>query len=597
MRTRLALAVLLAFQASLLGWIGWSTSPNSIEVGHMGATVYFWNTIRFDVFHVNPPLTRIVSGLPVVVTGPEYNWDAYSQRPEDRSELWIGRSFVEANDPGKLRWCFVLARWSLIPILLLGGYFGYRLSLKIFGPGAAWVFLILWCFSPLLLGLGATICPDAVAAALGVVALYALHRWLHRPGWPRAVVAGICLGLLPLSKLTWIVAFALWPLIWGCWALLNRWKRLESRHLPTPPFRELLMVVLLGLYMLNMGYLFDGTMRPLGDYRFNSHALAGGEHSGDAGGPDARNRFAGSWLGRIPIPLPAEFVQGMDTQRCDFERGRPSYLGGQWSEHGWWYFYLYVMAVKMPLGTWGLLILALLTTAFSKNYRAALQDELLILLPMLTIFAVVSSQTGFSLHSRYVLPALPLLLLWISKVGRAFSFENRIVATLVALSLGWMILSSLIVYPHSLSYFNELAGGPKNGPEHLLGSNIDWGQDLFTLQTWYEHHPEARPICIAYDGMYPLEKTSIESAGTPPVGVDPGEIAVGREDLINECGPQPGWFALSVNEIYAESQRYRYFLEFEPTAMAGYSIYIYHITIADANRARRKLQLPELPVN
>jgi hypothetical protein len=30
-------------------------------------------------------------------------------------------------------------------------------------------------------------------------------------------------------------------------------------------------------------------------------------------------------------------------------------------------------------------------------------------------------------------------------------------------------------------------------------------------------------------------------------------------------------------------------------AMAGYSIYIYHITIDDANRVRKELELPGLP--
>jgi hypothetical protein len=38
-----------------------------------------------------------------------------------------------------------------------------------------------------------------------------------------------------------------------------------------------------------------------------------------------------------------------------------------------------------------------------------------------------------------------------------------------------------------------------------------------------------------------------------------------------------------------------YFSNFDPVAMAGYSIRIYHITIEDANRVRRELGLPELP--
>jgi hypothetical protein len=57
-------------------------------------------------------------------------------------------------------------------------------------------------------------------------------------------------------------------------------------------------------------------------------------------------------------------------------------------------------------------------------------------------------------------------------------------ATLVAALGSWLIASSLWIYPHSLAYFNELVGGPLYGSEHLLGSNLDWGQDLRYLLTW-----------------------------------------------------------------------------------------------------------------
>ena len=73
--------------------------------------------------------------------------------------------------------------------------------------------------------------------------------------------------------------------------------------------------------------------------------------------------------GAIPVPLPADFVQGIDVQRLDFERGMPSYLRGQWAEHGWWYYYLYVMVVKMPLGTWGLALLAVAAAVWSLATR------------------------------------------------------------------------------------------------------------------------------------------------------------------------------------------------------------------------------------
>ena len=61
------------------------------------------------------------------------------------------------------------------------------------------------------------------------------------------------------------------------------------------------------------------------------------------------------------------------------------------------------------------------------------------------------------------------------------------------------------------------------------------------------------------------------------------------------AGPLPGWYALSVNEIFAQSKQYGHFQRFKPVAMAGYSIYIYHITPDEANRVRREIGLAELP--
>jgi len=61
-------------------------------------------------------------------------------------------------------------------------------------------------------------------------------------------------------------------------------------------------------------------------------------------------------------------------------------------------------------------------------------------------------------------------------------------------------------------------------------------------------------------------------------------------------GPLPGHYALSAMSVRGSKKEYDYFEKFfKPIATADYSIYIYHITLEDANRARRKLGLPELP--
>jgi hypothetical protein len=52
---------------------------------------------------------------------------------------------------------------------------------------------------------------------------------------------------------------------------------------------------------------------------------------------------------------------------------------------------------------------------------------------------------------------------------------------LLATALLGTVGSTLWNYPHQLAYFNELAGGPYNGWRHLLGSSLDWGQDVVGL--------------------------------------------------------------------------------------------------------------------
>ena len=548
--------VICVIQVVLLAILSWQTSLNRTEVGHLGAAVYFFKTKQFDVFHVNPPLTRMIVGLPILLTAPEFDWKTYSPRPQDRSEWGIGQSFINANSPEDIRWAVFWARCSLIPFILLGSWFGYRFASELYGTGAGFLFLVLWTFSPLVLGWGATICPDVVASSLGIVAFYFFRHWLKTPNWQKAVITGFWLGLLPLAKMTWVLAFPLWGLIWLLWRV-PLGNRSESGTLPG--WQQMAVILLIGLYVINMGYLFDGSFRQLRNYEFISNTLTGHQQDNDDEFQAVSgNRFADSWLGAVPVPLPGEFVQGIDTQKLDFERGIESYFRGTYSQHGWWNYFVYVVLLKEPLG---ILILGLMTlwiSCLARPYNASWRDEIILLLPCLGLFVFVSSQTGFSLHPRYVIPALPFAYLWISKLGRFPVQKQYVLSGLVALLLLWVVGSNLRQFPHSMSYFNELIGNPHNAPKHLLGSNLDWGQNSWFLKNWYEDHPNARPTRIAYSPTESFERLGIETE--TPSG-----------DML------PGWYAIGVNELYGTSGIYRSFQDIIPVDRIGNSIYIYHI--------------------
>jgi hypothetical protein len=604
------LLLVLAVQAFLLLRLDWHTSPNRTELGHIAASLRFCETGQFDLFHVNPPLMRMIVGIAVTkLIHPQTDWSDYSADPRKRSEWATGVSFIRANDFITVRQCFFLGRVICIPFILLGGYVGYKFASEVFGGNSGIIFLILWTFSPFILGWGATICPDVVSASFGIIAFYAFRCWLNKSTWLWAILSGVVLGLLPLTKLTWVVAFVIFPVLW----LMISQKSFKT-------FGQLLIILALGIFVLNLGYFFDGSFKCLGDYTFYSVLLTN---------ENSVNIFSGTRLGSVPIPLPEQFVLGFDTQRIDFEQGILSYSLGQYSQHGWWYYYFIVLASKETLGTLILFGLALVLFFFLR-FRANWRDEIILLVPFVTIFVLVSLQTGFSLHSRYLIPALPFFYIWISRVGLYRSWRGRqaspmnhrfviprsrvqfqefqnslsillcsrflFLRVIVLAMLLFSVISSLSVYPYSMSYFNEAVGGSSHGHCYLLGSNVDWGQDLYELHDWLEAHPESRPLYVAVSNIYPLETLNIRSVGTPPKWRT-GQKPVGTWEQQLKIGPQAGWYLLGTNDLYNSGHDYDWLHELTPVKRIGYSIYIFHVTDDEANQLRRKYDLPnDLPV-
>jgi hypothetical protein len=632
----------------------------------------------------------MIAVVPVITAGARTDWRSYEQH--SRSEFASGGRFEQINGESTI-WYLTLARWACIPFSLVGAIVCYVWARELYGTWPGMLALVLWCFCPTILGHAQLITPDAPAAALGILAGYTFWRWLKKPTWGAALWAGIALGLCELTKSTWIVLFGLWPMLWVVWRMGDWWQsksgkrkaesgeragsvsdgrqsqesRVESQEPDTETETrsvsdghsnearsvserraiqsgerkaesggvriwvqgvQLALVLVVAVFVLNAGYGYENTFQRLGDIPFISSTL---RHSQPAAPlAEGSNRFRGTWMGAIRLPVPANYVRGIDVQKHDFEMNATSYMAGQWKDGGRWYYYLYALGVKTPVGTLALVALAL-ALCFRRGYAGTWRDELCVLAPLLVILVFVSSQTGLNHHMRYVLPMFGFAFVWMSMVARSFQFSvfsfqygsgrvakkvtatfdaqhpagrsgqrwlspfsrpDRFVAGAVVLCIAASVGSSLWVYPHSLSYFNELVGGPRYGYRHLNNSNIDWNQDLLYLGRWYEEHPEARPLGVVLfrDSVNP-RLVGIESVDVPvrpdletPYGIVPRKV-----------GPLPGWYAVSVNWLVSRDGEYDYFRELEPVGRAGYSIYIYHLTLDDANALRRQYGLPELP--
>ena len=441
--------------------------------------------------------------------------------------------------------------------------------------------------------------PDVPAAATGVTASYLFWKWLQKPTWSLTAFVGMGLGAAILSKTTLLIFFAIWPLA-ACLVIFTRrcsppgitWRRQGIMFAA---------VFVAAIYVLNLGYGFIGSFERLGEFRFQSRLL-----KGDVGDQkqSSENRFDNTLMSSVPVPVPRDYLQGIDRQLADFDQGGRSYLRGKWQQGGWWYYHLYALAIKVPLGTLIILTLAVIVSLTSRRYLATRNDEFCLIVPAVVVIGLVSSHTGFSNHMRYTIPAMPFLFIWISKVGRAVEFRHWSVAGIVSCAILWTSVSSLWHFPHSLSYFNEVAGGPRNGHNHLLDSNIAWGQDLLHLKGWLDDHPEAGSTRIASFGWNDPRLAGIEFR-LPPVGPRENGGSSGNGN-VSELGPQPGWYAIDVNylhgthwpaadgtgrwaEIAPDGPNFEYFRRLQPIDSVGYSIYIYHVTLDEANRVRGEL--------
>jgi hypothetical protein len=369
--------------------------------------------------------------------------------------------------------------------------------------------------------------------------------------------------------------------------------------------------------VLNAGYGFEGTGRRLGTFPFLSTTLTKPRLGGS---PPPRspyafyqmiyaqrqNRFEGTWPGALPMPVPEQFLLGLDEQRFESHTGLPGggyavALRGTIRREGWWWYYLYALAVKTPVALWFAGGIAIAAALLHPAARRRFADEAFWILPAAAILLTMSLMTGLDLGVRYVLPMLPFLFVGMARTGvllgaGASAAIRRAAVIAVAASVVWLAGATLLVHPDELAYFNEVAGGPSQGYRHLLDSNLDWGQGLLELRRWRESRPPGEAIGLAYFGAVDPRLAGIPY-WIPPR--DPRVVEARRQVATDREPLKPGAYAVSVNfvgglplrvtapdgtEIAADQNAFAYFRMLQPVGRAGRSIWIYQVSEADAAR-------------
>jgi hypothetical protein len=267
--------------------------------------------------------------------------------------------------------------------------------------------------------------------------------------------------------------------------------------------------------------------------------------------------------------LPADpfmYLKGLRAVNRDHDPGFPYYLMGELRPGGWRAYFLIAWLIKTPVPS--LLIFLFSIALFVTGRRAVWIDELLLVVPALAFF-VGYSLSADDIGIRYLIPCFPFFMIFAARIVSWVVQANPIVRLALPLLLSWYLVEFLVIYPDHLSYFNQIAGGYRHGPEWLDDSNVDWGQGLIQLRRYLETRKlEDYSLCYfgsgepSYYGIASRNVTN-EVPLSPPVGTT----------LILSGHFIARMRALSPRDISNEKQNWP--SKAVPKAIVGHAYYVY----------------------
>ncbi len=512
-RSRLALILLVCLTTVIHVRGAFINGPIADEMGHLIAGAAILRTGDSSFYRVNPPLPKLVSGGAIELLFAPRLEKLY---PASKLPSGVRREFEMAEHtvgsaPGQYRHWFVWGRLLRVPIVLLGSWGLWRW----FRPDTDPTGLIavgLWLSSPLILGHGSLVMPDAMSAVAMIGLLAASMNWLANRDGSSSLLLGLVWGLSLTTKFTFCPIWLIWPV--GMITSLAIAGQLRTADWWQVPISHLIQGVIAWMVVVLMYF------------------------GQDVGVPLARHGFASDrfislaeTLPWLPSPLPMSFLLGIDEQQLDIERGFPTYVLGRWYRDGAWWYYLVGLIIKEQIALYVLSVMAIVGLVSEMlrrdRYHVSVSqrkdDRTVKLLAVLTatsvfsVIAVLSVHPRMALNVRYVFPALPGLYLMIGLGCR--NFFRRFPRS--AEPLAWLLTIVIVgeiacITPHHFAYANPVFGGSRRIPPALHDSNFDGGQDLWLLEQWQASNAP-KPGCrrlYAIDTHVPVQ--AIGFPVTPP---------------------------------------------------------------------------------
>lgn len=470
----------------------------SDELAHIPAGYSYWETGDFRLNPEHPPLVKLLAGIPLLALQPtlpleHQSWNASAQ--------WeFGKKFLFESGQDADRILF-FSRIPMVLVGLLGGIFVYLWAKELYGKKAGLFAMFLFVFEPTILAHTGIVQTDIGLMTFTFITAYFFWKFLGTNKTQHAILTGIFFGLTLATKYSGLHLFGMLPVLLAI-------KFFKEKKADAKQIFWLLGIFAIGIVVLTATYGFS----------------------------------------EFP-----KYIEGFQKVRGEFlQEGRVSYLMGDYSEQGWWYYFIFAMIIKTPIA-----VLALFSmTIFFKIRKKELSTAELFLLVAFAFVHIAMMTNKVNIGVRHVLTAYPFMFVFASSIIN----EKKLRHIICALSL-WLIVASLWIYPDYLAYFNEFVGGPSNGYKYLIDSNIDWGQDLKGLKQWTEEH-KTKEIYLSYFG-----------------NDDPKYRGVAYKKP--KCYPTKGITAASANVVAGftevQSACSKWMRELEPIDNIGHSILIYEV--------------------
>ena len=519
---------------------------------------YYYLTERaFQLLHEHPPLPQLLVALPLSflsVQAPALN--DLPDEPSSQQTITAGERFWTVNRD-RFETIFYWARLPIIVLTLMLGALIFVFTRRLFNARAAVLAVTLFSLEPTILAHGRVVKDIPVAFAY-LLFFFALYVYGTAPTLRRGILLGLACGLALVVKYSMLILFPI-LLLSGCIFLFRPPPGVQRRQIAF----QIMTAAFAALLALNAAYLFRH--QPLSVY--DLEAVVQNPHS----------RTMLPLLQVSSVFVPPYFVLGAYDTFMHNELGHPSFLLGEHSERGWWYYFPVAFALKTTIP---FLLLTVISLGWAV-WRTIRRDlKFLILLAPLAIYAISAMLAGINIGIRHFLPVFPFLFI----LGGAFlerllsaQRARALAFALVIIIMAGCVIEAVRAYPNYIPYLNQIASGRPSWT-YLSDSNIEWGDDTGALAAYLKAKGETRVRAAFLGGSVVLPLYGVEYVdllSPPEVNLaDTRYVALGASFLNGST--VPGWSEGSGRET--ELQRQNYFATYrdrKPEAVFGNSIYLY----------------------